>query len=74
MSIMDQAYANSQRCLIWLGNANETTQLVLRALKVISDGYCPQLHRATDGFSEEAPDDFKYATDYFETLFKDCTA
>jgi hypothetical protein len=74
VSIMDQVYTNSERCLIWLGDANETTQPILQALTSISNEYYPQLREATDGFSEEAPNDFKYTTDYFEILFNDCTA
>ena len=74
VSIMDQVYRNTEKCLIWLGDEDRMAEPVLRALKAIADEYYAQLHEAIDGFSEEVPGDFKYTTDYFETLFKDCTA
>ena len=74
VAMMDQIYTNAEKCLIWLGDANETAQAVLRAIKIIVDEYYPQLNNASDGFTKNAPDNFKYNREYMVTLFTDCTA
>ena len=69
---MDQMYANTETCLIWLGLADQATEPVIQNLITISDEFYDQLSEATEDFSKQLPFP-KYLREPSKVLLNDCT-